>query len=182
MKLVWSAEELLEEALVRRARKERAKIPPIRRGNPVAWALSPNSRSTGCTRAFPRDAPISRRPVLAHLAEQLGILASVIADYGWDWSQRAVAIIGSSLSGSTFWRLIRRRKAAFQTRGCRESFSNGNPGAAESEERIDQWFLQAKRERPGGYRLDRIINAARQTLRRTRFPNGDGAARSAGAP
>jgi hypothetical protein len=31
-----------------------------------------------------------------------------------------------------------------------------------AEERIDQWFVEAKRERPGGYRLDRLIGSVRQ--------------------
>jgi hypothetical protein len=53
-------------------------------------------------------------------------------------------------------------KAAFRTWLLEELFPT-EPGSAESEERIDQWFVQAKRERPGGYRLDRIIRSARQS-------------------
>jgi len=51
---------------------------------------------------------------------------------------------------------------AFQSWLLAELFPT-EPGSAESEERIDQWFVQTKRERPGSYRLDRLIGSVRQS-------------------
>jgi hypothetical protein len=98
--------------------------------------------------------------VFAYLTEQLGISDATIEGYDWHGrtGRRHRRLILELLG---VLRFDAPAQAAFRLWLLAELFPT-EPGSAESEERIDQWFVQAKRERPGGYRLDRLIGSVRQ--------------------
>jgi TnpA family transposase len=158
MKIVWSADELLEHWSV--GSDERAKIPDTA-GESGRLGFAAQLTFYRMYARFPERRADFAPTVLAHLAEQFGISESCIANYDWRGSigcrhRRAILKL---LRVSAFDAAA---KAAFRTWLLQELFPT-EPNAAESEDRIDRWFAQAKRERPGGYRLDRIIGAARQS-------------------
>jgi hypothetical protein len=158
MKLTWSPEELIEHWSVEP--EERAKVPT---GTDAAGALGFIAQLTFCRMyaRFPERRADFAPAVLTHLAAQIGVIEQDLTAYAWTGrtGRRHRRCILDSLGFSPFDATA---KTAFRLWLTTELFPN-EPNAAETEERIDRWFMTAKRERPGAYRLDRFIGAARRS-------------------
>src|ERR1035441_9224313 len=158
MKLVWSPEELVEHWSVEL--EDRANIPDTA-GEAGGLGFVAQLTFYRLWARFPDGRADFAPTVFAHLAEQLKISKATIASYDWSGrtGRRHRRLILELLGVLSFDATA---QAAFQSWLLTELFPT-EPGSAESEERIDQWFVQAKRERPGGYRLDRLIGSVRQS-------------------
>ena len=158
MKLVWSPEELVEHWSVEP--EDRAHIPDTV-GESGCLGFVAQLTFYRMWARFPDGCADFAPTVLSHLAEQLAISEATIASYDWNGrtGRRHRRLILELLGVLPF---DAPSQAAFQSWLLTELFPT-EPGSAESEERIDQWFVRAKRERPGGYRLDRLIGSVRQS-------------------
>jgi TnpA family transposase len=155
MKRAWSVEELHEWWSLTSSDMERMpdKLPVGRLGF-VAQLVFYRVHAR-----FPDHRNAFAPAVLAHLAEQIGVLAFVIDDYEWTdrTGRRHREVILDQLGVRPFDDAA---EDAFRAWLMTDALPK-EPSADTLEERITAWLLQSKVDRPGDYRFDRTVRSAK---------------------
>jgi TnpA family transposase len=156
MKRVWSLEELHESWSLTSSDIERM---PDKQPAGRLWFVAQLAFYRENAR-FPEHRNAFAPAVLAHLAEQIGVSASVIDAYEWTvrTERRHREVILDQLSVRPFDDAA---EEAFRAWLMSDALPK-EPNADTLDEWVTSWLLRSKVDRPGDYRFDRAMRSAKR--------------------